>query len=304
MSGWRAFGLGLVLAALGAPPADASHVRPFYGETAGGGRVVAEAQRDGAMKWVAARASTRCRRSGVTVRGGFEFGWADEKRSDRRLSGKATGTSLSSDSERYGATVEGRITGRRHQPAGRPGLERWSGRIHLRAVLYDDGKVVERCAATSVRWTVRRESFGRALWTMTGDERDFISGGGTFTYGGTDEIHATGDRTLVELKVLSVGGPAPDASWEAVFEAPKGQRLVAGRTYRAQRHPFQAPELAGLDISGGSRGCNTLSGSFTVERARFRPNGRMREFAATFEQHCEGAAPALRGRVAFRATTR
>jgi hypothetical protein len=62
-------------------------------------------------------------------------------------------------------------------------------------------------------------------------------------------------------------------------------------------NPFEAPGAPGLDFSGEGRGCNKLSGRFTVSEARYGPQGLIRSLRARFEQHCEGAAPALRGEV-------
>jgi hypothetical protein len=47
-----------------------------------------------------------------------------------------------------------------------------------------------------------------------------------------------------------------------------------------------------MDISGNGRGCNTLTGQFTVNSITFWPD-------TTFEQHYEGATPALRGAFQF-----
>lgn len=63
------------------------------------------------------------------------------------------------------------------------------------------------------------------------------------------------------------------------------------------RNPFEAPGAPGLDFSGDGRGCNKLSGRFTVSEGRYGPQGLIRSLRARFEQHCEGAAPALRGEV-------
>ena len=49
-------------------------------------------------------------------------------------------------------------------------------------------------------------------------------------------------------------------------------------------------------MSGNGRGCNTLTGSFTIKQISFsRVDGSLDRLLATFEQHCEGATPALGG---------
>ena len=53
-----------------------------------------------------------------------------------------------------------------------------------------------------------------------------------------------------------------------------------------------------LDVSGDDRGCNTLTGTFTVHEATLDSGGNVVAFAADAQQHCEGGAPALRVRFA------
>jgi len=63
------------------------------------------------------------------------------------------------------------------------------------------------------------------------------------------------------------------------------------------RYGLQAPAVPGLSFSGDGRGCNTVSGQFTITDAVFGTDGSVQRFAASFEQHCDGAGPALRGNV-------
>jgi hypothetical protein len=51
----------------------------------------------------------------------------------------------------------------------------------------------------------------------------------------------------------------------------------------------------GVSLDGNGRGCNTLTGTFTVLDAVFGRNGYVQTFDATFEQHCEGGETAARG---------
>jgi len=81
------------------------------------------------------------------------------------------------------------------------------------------------------------------------------------------------------------------------FAAPQGQTLATGTYDGATRYPFQAPSDPGMDVFGDGRGCNTLTGSFTVTQITFSSGGAVESFDADFEQHCEGAEPALRGHV-------
>ena len=75
--------------------------------------------------------------------------------------------------------------------------------------------------------------------------------------------------------------------WTTDFAAPPGQDLAAGTTYQAQRYPFNDGS-AGFDHGGNGRGCNTLTATFTIHELAYDPDGTLRTFRATFEQHCEG----------------
>jgi hypothetical protein len=54
-----------------------------------------------------------------------------------------------------------------------------------------------------------------------------------------------------------------------------------------------------MSISGNGRGSNTLTGIFSILEIDFGVDGAINAFAATFEQHSEGAAPALFGKIAY-----
>jgi hypothetical protein len=79
--------------------------------------------------------------------------------------------------------------------------------------------------------------------------------------------------------------------------APPGQPLVPGTYTGAVRAPFRGPGQPGIDISGNGRGCNVIAGTFTVNTAVYGPNNYVQTFDATFQQHCDGAAPALVGEI-------
>jgi len=49
-----------------------------------------------------------------------------------------------------------------------------------------------------------------------------------------------------------------------------------------------------LNISGNSQGCITGSGAFAIESLQIQA-GKLVDFTATFEQHCNDAPAALRG---------
>ena len=63
---------------------------------------------------------------------------------------------------------------------------------------------------------------------------------------------------------------------------------------------FPIPDV-GLDISGMSRGCNTLTGRFVVLEVEYAGEDVTR-FAADFEQHCENQDAALFGAIRYNST--
>jgi hypothetical protein len=87
------------------------------------------------------------------------------------------------------------------------------------------------------------------------------------------------------------------ARWSVVMSAPIGVPLAVGTYTGVARSPFRPAGVPGLDVSGDSHGCNTLTGQFTVNELAYSQYDELMLFDAVFEQHCEGAAPALFGRI-------
>jgi len=79
-------------------------------------------------------------------------------------------------------------------------------------------------------------------------------------------------------------------------------RPVRTGTYEGlQRYPSHDPLRGGLDWFGQGYGCNTLTGSFTVDGVTYTSGG-LNAIDLRFEQHCYGGAPALHGQVHWDAT--
>ena len=131
-----------------------------------------------------------------------------------------------------------------------------------------------------------------ALHTIS-DPGDQVGGGQTATI---DSTQAT--FSVSPLSNSGIGVTVTDPSdhfqlWQVSMVPPQGQTLQAGVTYDlAQRYPFQSPVLPGLSVNGG---CNTLTGRFTILEIRYDQYGGLSSLAADFEQHCNGATPALHG---------
>jgi hypothetical protein len=133
--------------------------------------------------------------------------------------------------------------------------------------------------------------------TMTSDSGDWVGAGLTYDYSTAagDSFGASGrdDGGYISISVNAANGEW----WILDFAAPSGQALAPGTYLGATRAPFHGPDEPGLEVFGNHRGCNTLTGSFTINAVEFGPSGYVQTFDATFEQHCEGAEPALRGHV-------
>jgi hypothetical protein len=129
-------------------------------------------------------------------------------------------------------------------------------------------------------------------FTLAGDPGDFVTAGGSYGYSaaGGDSIVPT----LVTSSTLRIRVDAPNGDdWWLQLAAPTGQDLAPGAYPGAERFAGARP---GLDLTGGGRGCNAVTGSFTISTLVVA-DGRVTALDADFEQHCEGAPPAARGRV-------
>jgi hypothetical protein len=161
---------------------------------------------------------------------------------------------------------------------------------------------VLRLATDATTFQVRLDGYGVpgvTDWQMTSDPGDYIGQGTTYLYTtAADTITYSGSAQRV-----SGGVDAADGDWWGASFAPaQGDVLVAGETYPdAHRYGFNGSG-PGMDVSGSGRGCNNLVGSFTVNQIGFSSaNGALDRLDLTFEQHCEGATPALHGRLRYRA---
>ena len=149
--------------------------------------------------------------------------------------------------------------------------------------------------AVLVAAPAQAQAVASGSFSFSGDPGDWISGGGSYSYSTSngDTMNVSGSASTVSISVDGANGDW----WYLYFDAPDGQTLSPGTTFTdATRYPFNGSG-AGLSRSGNGRGCNTLTGSFTIINSVFGPNGYVQTFDATFEQHCEGGDPAARGEV-------
>ncbi len=137
--------------------------------------------------------------------------------------------------------------------------------------------------------------------TMQSDPGDWVGGGQSYNLtsaNATIQVSAnvTTDPNVVGIRVSS---PTTGNNFGLSFKAPGTAPLMPGTYSNAARYPFEGPNTPGLDVSGDGRGSNTLTGQFTIVQAVFNASGTVQNFDATFIQHSEGAAPALKGEIRY-----
>lgn len=136
---------------------------------------------------------------------------------------------------------------------------------------------------------------------LNSEPGDYIGGGQTLVF-----VEGDGSFTAISHpngSGVSVSFNTPTYShwWYLDFAAPDLQPLAVGSYNGAVRYPFQGAGVPGLSVSGDGRGCNQLTGFFDVHELVLGAGNEVLSFRATFEQHCEGSAPALRGEVRYNA---
>jgi RTX calcium-binding nonapeptide repeat (4 copies) len=163
----------------------------------------------------------------------------------------------------------------------------------------DAGAVLHLTDAAGTAYDVPLAGFaigGLTRIELHSEPGDFVGGGTDRVFTPADAaIRLAGDRQAVGMAFSGAAG----ANWNATFGPAPGDIIAPGAYPGATRYGFNTVG-PGLDVSGDGRGCNTLTGSFTVTTATFAPDGKAQSLGASFVQHCEGAVPALTGTLAFR----
>lgn len=135
---------------------------------------------------------------------------------------------------------------------------------------------------------------------MYSDPGDYIGQGQTYYYTPADGSF-TAQKNYDQGVSLSFNTPNYSHWWYLDFAGANSQPLTVGTYTGALRFPFQG-SAPGLNVDGDGRGCNTLTGTFTVLEVSYGTGNTIQSFDATFEQHCEGATPALYGEIRYNAT--
>ena len=130
---------------------------------------------------------------------------------------------------------------------------------------------------------------------LQSDAGDYVGGGQSLEY-----TKATAIITVsVSSNVINVAVQG-DQSWTGNFGLPAGVPVQAGTYTGATRYPVDGQAVPGLSWYGEGRGCNTLTGFFSIDSLTYT-NGTLASVDLRFEQRCEGGIPGLRGTIHWRA---
>lgn len=141
---------------------------------------------------------------------------------------------------------------------------------------------------------------GTTRMDVESDPGDQVGEGVNSFYTTADaRIAATGTAQRVGVQVAVDGGTV----WTATFEPGSGDVLTAGASYPGATRGSDGLGRPLLEVDGNGWACNSDVSEFKVLDLSFDADGDLRDFAASFVQHCDGDEPALRGTFQFRAPT-
>lgn len=178
-------------------------------------------------------------------------------------------------------------------------------------------------AAATLLVLLAPEAFAQsARLTLQSQPGDYIGQGQTydFTYTPANTDPVGGGSFLAYIVPTLTVSPQP-AYLQFIFATPGGSPnryttlafgtnqlgvpISTGTFLNAERAPFASLGRPGLDVSFQNRGSNTLTGNFTVTDVAFRSTASgliIDRFSTSFEQHSEGATPALFGTFTYLST--
>lgn len=146
--------------------------------------------------------------------------------------------------------------------------------------------------------SIQRETF----FSYTSDPGDPIGAGAsgrlTPTTPGFWHVSVHPDRSAMDIQILtSLDGSTPP--WLISVSAPDKRPLEVGTYALAERFPFQSTGHPGISVIGPRGSSSTISGSFVVRELVVGADGTVERLDMTFEQHSDGAVPALRGEISI-----
>ncbi|MEV4516582.1 hypothetical protein AB0K00_47490 [Dactylosporangium sp. NPDC049525] len=153
--------------------------------------------------------------------------------------------------------------------------------------------------------TAQAQDAGSTTVTMTSEPGDWIGQGRSYQFSSAagDDIWVEADNSSRWIKLsITKGG----VLWSITLAAAQaGPALRPGGVFTgAARYPLSTVDQPGMEIDGEHRGCNTVTGTFTIRdivlgpASYFGPNlAYLQRLDASFEQHCDGSPSALRGEI-------
>lgn len=128
---------------------------------------------------------------------------------------------------------------------------------------------------------------------LQSDAGDVIGAGKTYLY-----TPANATISVVAAQgTMSAYVTGTTEQWSGSFQAMTGiSQIQPGYYGNLQRTPGNNPVFGGLDWNGNGLGCGSLTGWFAVDAVTY-VNGVLASIDVRFEQHCQGATPALHGQI-------
>lgn len=155
-----------------------------------------------------------------------------------------------------------------------------------------DATIAHQCETSTAPRTTAVVLFNAEPWSFSykSPAGDFLGQGLTHTFlGHSSDFALTGTRSSMNFVA---SGDRED--WSVRLAAPTGGQFAVG-TYPTAR--FAGAGVAGLDISGNGRGCNTSSGSVTIRDLRTNEAGQVTGLYATYSQTCQGSTAPMTGTI-------
>jgi len=161
------------------------------------------------------------------------------------------------------------------------------------------------------------------ILTLQSDIGDYIGGGRSYRYTDADvqvmfvnlfhlRAAATANPDYLQMIFFVGKGQKSGDDWDLTLGTDQlNKSLTAGNYGTATRAPFALDNTAGLDFGLNGRGCDGITGRFTISAIAFdckpdsigTPQPHLKQLVVGFEQHCEGARPTIRGQLNYVDTT-
>src|SRR5258708_1734147 len=128
------------------------------------------------------------------------------------------------------------------------------------------------------------------LFTAQGDPDDRLIGPTSYSDNAVNSKFEIGGGPAGVFAEIS----APGQDFQLVFLPPIHKDLAPG-TYKLAFDEGQRGAAAGLHMTANNHSCDPTNGSFDIVQMTYGPDGALANLDIKFEQHCNGAAAAVRG---------